>query len=258
MEWRENGSGEAVLLVHGFPFSAELWDDQLRDVPGGWRFIAPDLPGFGASRLDVAGPLTMDLLAQRLVMLIEELGLRRAVVCGLSMGGYVALAMWRRHPARVRALVLANTRATADTPAARAGRLEDADRVRREGTGALVEAMIPRLLSEAARRQKPELVERLRAIMRTASPEGVAAALEGMAQRPDSTPLLHTIEVPALVVAGSEDGIVPFADAQRLADGMPSASLCVIPGVGHVSNVEAPEEFNRELHAFLRGLSPRG
>ncbi|MBX6364070.1 MAG: alpha/beta fold hydrolase, partial [Gemmatimonadetes bacterium] len=215
MEWRESGRGEAVLLVHGFPLSSALWEEQLRAVPDGWRFIAPDLPGFGASRLDAAGPLTMDGLAYRLVTLLEELGLRRAVVCGLSMGGYIALALWRRHPARVRALVLANTRASADTPSARATRLEDAARVRREGTAALIESMIPRLLPEATRRQKPDLVERLRAMMRAASPEAVAAALEGMAERPDSTPMLHTIEVPALVVAGADDAIIPLADAQR-------------------------------------------
>lgn len=258
MEWRESGSGgDVVLFVHGFPFSGEIWDDQLADVPAGWRFLAPDLPGFGRSRLEGDAPLTMDALARELAAFLEERGVRRAVVCGLSMGGYVALALWRRHPGRVRALVLADTRAVADTPEARERRYADAATTRAGGTGPVVEDMLPKLLSDRTRERKPEVVRRLRAIMETASVEGVARALEGMAERPDSVPLLHTIDVPTLVVVGDEDRVTPPAESRRLADTIPDARLHLFPGVGHVSCMEAPSEFNAVLHAFLSGLSAR-
>ncbi len=254
MEWREAGSGPNVLLfVHGFPFSGAIWDDQLAAVPDGWRFVAPDLPGFGRTA-PIGGTLTMERLADELVVFLEQLGIRRAVVCGLSMGGYATLALWRRHPARVRALVLADTRAAPDTPQARAGRYENAARARSNGVRVVAEAMLPRLLARHTLESRPDIVARLVAIMEAASVEGMAGALEGMAERADSTPLLHTIEVPALVLVGENDELTPPAESESLAEHIPNALLRVIPGAGHVTCMEAPEVFNRELNAFLAGL----
>lgn len=254
MRWREAGSGDAVLFVHGFPFSSALWEAQLAAVPAGWRFLAPDLPGFGESApLDSA--LTMEILARELEVFLDELGVQRAVVCGLSMGGYVALALWRVHRERVRALVLADTRAGADTPEARHARYEDAALARSMGAAAIGERMLPRLLSPGTHQDHPDVVQRLRAITATASVEGVAGALEGMAERPDSTGLLGEIDAPTLVIAGEHDVIAPMAEAETLAAGIPGARLVTIPGAGHVTCMEAPGAFNAALVTFLGGLA---
>lgn len=255
MKWREAGSGPAtVLFVHGFPFSGAIWDDQLAAVPEGWHFLAPDLPGFGGTP-PVGGTLTMERTADELVVFLEERGIHRAVVCGLSMGGYATLALWRRHATRVRALVLADTRAVPDTPQARAGRYESAARARSNGVRVVAEAMLPGLLSARTRATRPDVVGRLVAIMEAASVEGVAGALEGMAERPDSTSLLDTIDVPTLVLVGDADTLTPPCEAELLAERIPAATLRVIPGAGHVTCMEEPETFNRELRAFLSGLT---
>ena len=254
MRWREGGSGAGVVLfVHGFPFSGAVWDDQLAAVPEGWRFLAPDLPGFGETP-PVGGTLTMDRIADELAGFLAERQVRRAVVCGLSMGGYASLALWRRHPARVRALVLADTRAAADTPQARAGRYESAARARSSGVRMVAEAMLPRLLSARTRATRPDVVERLVGIMEAASVEGVAGALEGMAERPDSVPVLPTIDVPTLVLVGEADELTPPAESELLAARIPNAVLRLIPGAAHVTCMEAPESFNADLQAFLGGL----
>ncbi len=254
MKWREAGEGQRVVLfVHGFPFSGAIWDDQLAAVPEGWRFLAPDLPGFGGTP-PLGGTLTMERIADQLVAFLDEQGIARAVVCGLSMGGYATLALWRRHPGRVRALVLADTRATPDTPQARAGRYETAARARESGVRVVRDAMLPRLLSPHTRDTRPDIVQRLVSIMESASVEGVAGALEGMAERPDSSPILDTIDVPTLVVVGEADELTPPADARQLAAGIPGAVLRTIPLAGHVTCMEAAEAFNEELRGFLAAL----
>ncbi len=257
MNWKEAGSGPgAVLFVHGFPFSGAIWDDQLAAVPEGWRFLAPDLPGFGGTP-PVGGTLTMERLADELVVFLDERGIHRAVVCGLSMGGYATLALWRRNAARVRALVLADTRAAPDTPQARAGRYESAARARSNGVRVVAEAMLPHLLSPHTRATRPDVVARLVGIMESASVEGVAEALEGMAERPDSLPMLHTIDVPTLVLVGEADELTPPAEAEVLAQHIPNATLRVVPGAGHVTCMEAPKAFNAALSGFLAGLRAR-
>ena len=252
MFWEEAGSGrDAVLFVHGFPLTGALWDDVLAEAASGWRYLAPDLPGFGRSPC-LGTPLTMDLLADLLATFLDEQGLERAVVCGLSMGGYIAFAMWRRHPERVRALVLTNTRAGPDTPDTRRGRYERAARVRAEGTHAVTEPMVPQLLSEATRRERPEIVARLRGMMNRVTVEGLAGALQGVAERPDSTPTLATITVPTLVLAGEADTISPPEEMRGLAGAIPGSVLRVLPGAGHLTPMEAPDSFNAALRAFLR------
>lgn len=259
MHWRESGSGAtgaAVLFVHGFPFHGGLWDEQLERLPERWWWIAPDLRGFGRSDAGMAGgPVTMDRLADDLVGLLDRLGIERATICGLSLGGYVAFALWRRHAHRVRSLVLCDTRPGADTEAGRRARVELALRIQREGASAAADAMLPGLISETTRRTRPEVEARLRSIIESNPPDGLVRALEAMADRPDSTELLPTITVPTLVVVGEADAVTPVAEAEAMAERVPDALLRVIPGAGHVSSIENPEAFGRELVQFLEATA---
>jgi pimeloyl-ACP methyl ester carboxylesterase len=246
-------SDSVLLLVHGFPFHSGMWRPQLDQPPPGWRVIAPDLPGFGGSPLSHE-TLTMDHAADALAGLLGSLGVRRAVVCGLSMGGYIALALFRRHPNLVRALVLSDTKAGADGEAARKGRHAAVQRVTVEGTAGFVDDMLSKLLSPHTRRGQPGVEDDLRAIMMAAPAESVAAALRGMAERPDSSAQLQAIMVPTQVIVGSDDEITPVAEAQFLARGIRGAILTVVPDAGHVPNLENPTSFNRTLHTFLGAL----
>jgi 3-oxoadipate enol-lactonase len=240
---------DVLLLVHGFPFNSAMWRPQLQEPPPGWRVIAPDLAGFGGN--PPTDQLSMDGAADDLAALLETLAVSNAVVCGLSMGGYIAFSMLRRHPALLRALVLCDTRAAADSEEARRGRLESAASVRRQGTAEFLQSMLPKLLSPVTRGRQPGVEEELRRIMEAAPAASVAAALEGLAGRPDSTPLLRSITVPTQIMVGSDDEITPVLDAQFMARGIPGAVLTVIPDAGHVSNLENPASFNRALQGFL-------
>lgn len=255
MHWRESGRGPAVLFIHGFPFHGGQWDEQIDRLPERWRWLAPDLRGFGKSQAGAGdGPLEMDLFADDLNEFLEKQGIERAVVCGLSMGGYIAFALWRWHPERVRALVLCNTRAGADTEEAKERRRALSERVEREGSVAAADALLPNLLSERTRREQPGLVERVRAMIERTPPRTIIQAHQGLAERPDSTDLLPTITVPTLLIAGSEDRLTPPADLEFLANTIPDARLRVIEGAGHLTNLEAPTDFNRELVHFLEAV----
>jgi 3-oxoadipate enol-lactonase len=259
MHWVEAGDADSgddvVLLVHGFPFNASMWQPQLDAPPPGWRMIAPDLRGFG--RNEPAGPdaLTMERHAEDLAALLRHLGLTRAVVCGLSMGGYIAFALWRHAPELVRAFVLSDTRPGADTEEARRGRVDSARAVSDDGPAALIDGMLPKLLSERTRADRPEVERGLRRMMASAPRPSLAAALLGMAGRPDSTDLLPDITVPTQVVVGADDPITPPEDARLMADRIPDARLHVIEGAAHVPNLEQPAEFNRVLAEFLETLA---
>jgi 3-oxoadipate enol-lactonase len=248
---REAGDGLPLLLVHGFPFHAGMWEAQLLGLSDEARVIAPDLRGFGMSDPGGVAPLAMEDHAADLAALLDELEIRQAVVCGLSMGGYVALAFWRLHRDRVRGLVLADTKAAPDTEEARRGRFDLAQRVQDAGTGVAVDALLPKLLSEQTLREQPAVEGRLRQIMEGTLADTVARALHGMAERPDATPLLGEIDVPTLVIAGEDDGLIPPTEARKLAEAIPGARLELIAGAGHVPPMEAPDEFNRIVREFL-------
>lgn len=255
VHWREGGRGEAVLFVHGFPFNGGQWEAQIERLPQRWRFLAPDLRGFGETeRGGGEGPLGMDLLADDLAAFLDSQEIERAVVCGLSMGGYIAFALWRWHRARVRALVLCDTRAGADTAEAKEKRRAMAERVRREGVGALAEAQLPLLLSAETRRERPEVVERVREMIESTPQETILRALVGLAERPDSTDLLPTITVPTLVVGGAEDVMTPPDELEALARSIPGAHLQLIEGAGHLPNLENPVAFDRVLVHFLEAI----
>ena len=243
------GTGMPVVFVHGFPHHRGLWAPQLDALARRTRCVALDLPGFGEStpRADAS----VDAFADDVVALLDHLGIERAVVAGLSMGGYVALALWRRHPARCHALVLADTKAAADDDAARAKRREMIAMARRGGSAAVAEAMLPGMVGKSTRERSPELVAHVDAMLRAASVEGIVGALEAMMTRPDATPTLPRIDVPTLVVVGEEDILTPPAVARVLADAVPGARLETIGSAGHVSNLERPAAFNYVLGEFL-------
>lgn len=249
----DEGRGPAVVLLHGFPFDRSMWRGQVESLSGSFRVIAPDLRGHGGTT-GGGGPSTMEEMAEDLAALLDELNVPRAVVCGLSMGGYVALALYRAHPERVRALVLADTRPQADSEEARRAREETARRALAEGMEPVADAMLAKLLSERARERAPQVVARLREMMTRTSPEGAAAALRGMALRRDQTDTLSKIDVPVLVIVGSEDAITPPSDAEVMRARIAGSRLVTIEGAGHVSNLERPREFDDALREFLEGL----
>ncbi len=253
LAYTDEGEGPVVLMLHGFPFDRSMWRGQVEKLSEDFRVIAPDLRGHGETP-PTREPSTMEELAEDLAALLDELNVPRAVVCGLSMGGYVALAFYRAHPSRVRALALADTRPNADTEDARRTREETARRALAEGMAPIADAMLPKLLSANTRENSPEVVERVRKMMLGVKPEGAAAALRGMAVRRDQTDLLSKIDAPTLVVVGSEDAVTPPSDAEAMHSRIEGSRLVVIEGAGHVSNVERPDEFDRALVEFLEGL----
>jgi 3-oxoadipate enol-lactonase len=254
LEWREAGSGDPIVFVHGFPFNSAMWGPQLAALPAGWRGIALDLRGFGASEEGTESVYEMQLFARDVAGVLDQLGLSSAVVCGLSMGGYIAFELWRLFPQKVRALVLADTRAGADSADARRARERLAARVEAEGAQPVIDAMLPKLVSPTTRYMQPGVVQAIRAMMQETPATTMARTLRGMAARPDSEPLLRTIEVPTLVVVGAEDAITGKGQSEFLARGIRGARIETIDDAGHVPPLERPDEFNRVLHAFLNRL----
>jgi 3-oxoadipate enol-lactonase len=247
------GDGATVLFLHAFPLALAMWDEQARRLEKTHRVVRFDARGFGASSPG-DGPLTMERIADDAVALLDHLGLASAVVCGLSMGGYAAFALVRRHPARLRGLVLADTRAGADTPAARASRAELAERVLREGAAAVAEAMVPKLLGATSLADRPDTVAEVRRMILGNPARGIANALAGLAGRADSATTLREVRVPTLVVCGEEDLLTPVSESEALAGGIAGARLVTIPKAGHLSSMENPEAFDAALLGFLSGM----
>ena len=251
------GAGVPVVLLHGFPHDRSLWAPQRNALVERARVVTPDLRGFGQTPLgrdEGDPPITIDRYADDAACLLDALHVERAVVGGISMGGYVALAFWRRHRARVRALVLANTRAAADDDAARARRRELIALARAEGSAAVAERVLVGMVGKSTRERSPALVEQVRRMLAAAPVEGSVGALEAMMARPDSTPTLATIDVPTLVVAGGEDVIAPEREMRAMHAAIPRSRFEVIAGAGHLSNLERPAAFNHVLSEFLASL----
>ncbi len=249
------GEGIPLLLIHGYPLGRWLWAPQVAGLSDMVRVIAPDLRGHGDSDA-LPGPYSMGLLADDLNALLGMLEINQpVVVCGLSMGGYVAFSFWRKYPNRVRALVLAATRAAADSDVARVGRDQAMQTASLQGVAAVASSMAPRLFAPATLQTRPDLVEKVQVLMEGTSLQGVLGDLQGMKERIDSTPDLPRIQVPTLVIYGAEDGIIPRPEVEAMAAGIPGARLAVIEGAGHLPNLEQPEVFNREVRNFLQGLA---
>lgn len=246
----EAGAGWVVVLLHAFPLSAAMWRPQLESVPDGFRFITPDFAGFGGSTPLDATP-TMDAYAEDVVALMDHLEIERATIGGLSMGGYVTFALFRKARERFLGLVLANTRPQADTPEGLDGRRKMRQLVADRGVGAVADQMLPKLLGETSRRERPELERDVRSLIDANSAGGVTAAIDAMMQRPDSTPLLAKIGRPALILAGEEDTLIPRADAEAMDTAIARSRLVVLERAGHLSNMETPDAFSAALADFL-------
>lgn len=236
-----------VVFLHAFPFNAALWSAERARLTD--RIVlAPHFPGFGG-RPTVGADL--DRFAAAIIEDMDAGRIDRAVVVGLSMGGYVAFRLHARWPERITALVLADTRAGADSREGAAKRTEQAERVRREGMEWFVDVQLPSLLGETTRQMHPEVTDRVRRMMLDADPEGVALALLAMRDRPDSIPDLARIDVPVLAIVGEEDTVTPAREARLIAEGVSDGRLEIIPGAGHLSNLENPKAFGEALDSFL-------
>ena len=247
MGWLEAGEGWPVILLHAFPQRAEMWRPQLERAPSGWRLIAPDLRGVGAGPPLDRG-LTMDEYAEDVSALMDALKIDRAAIGGLSMGGYITFALFRREPARFTAMILADTRPQADTPAGREGREQLRRRLTEQGARGVADQMLPKLLSAAA---DPETTAAARGAIESLSPPAIDAAILALMHRADSTPLLAKVNVPSLVIVGDADTVTPPSDAEAMHRAVARSTLVVIPGAGHLSNIEQPELFSRALADFL-------
>src|SRR5215203_2309200 len=250
MAYTDAGAGDPVVLIHGYPFNRSLWNEQVAALSSTYRVITPDLRGFGETDPS-EGPATMNLMAQDIALLLDHLEIPQAVIGGLSMGGYVALAFYKQFRSRVRALVLADTRAQADTEEAKQTRAQQAEKALSEGMAGLVDAMLPKLLAPETVSKRPEIVKFVRDMMLQTKPEGAAAALRGMAEREDQTELLPKISVPTLILVGAEDALTPVADSEKMQHAIDNSRLVVLDHAGHVSNLERTQQFNDELLHFL-------
>lgn len=276
----DRGAGVPLLLVHGFPIDHSMWAGQINGLgrqsgdtlvgeafwPGmpatasgqaarpAIRVIAPDLRGFGRSPA-TDDKVTMEQFADDLAGLLDVLAIREPVVlCGLSMGGYIAFQFWRRHASRLRGLILCDTRAAADSPEVAANRLVMADRVLREGVAPLADGMLPRLFAKNTQQNYPGLIEGLRTVMLANKPRGVAAASRGMAERPDMTSQLGEIRCPTLILVGENDVSSPPAEMRGIAQAIPGAKFIEIPDGGHMAPLENPAAVNAAIAHFVATL----
>ena len=259
LAYTDAGLGLPVVLLHGYPFNRTLWNEQVSALSNSYRVITPDLRGHGESDASPRGEsdaspgaATMNRMAQDVAALLDHLEISRAVVGGLSMGGYVARAFYKQFRSRVRALVLADTRAQADTEEGKVTRHQQAEKALAEGMAGIADSMLPKLLTPDTVSKRPEVVKRVRDMMLKTKPEGAAGALLGMAERDDQTSLLSQISCPALIMVGQEDQITPVKDSEKMHREIAGSRLVVIENAAHVSNVERTEQFNEELTRFLK------
>lgn len=243
-----------LVLLHAFPVGARMWEAQHALSASGWRVVMPQFRGFDCSTTDGAAATTLDDYAGDVADLLDTLGVRHAVIGGLSMGGYVAFALHRRHPELFRGLILADTRADADTPDARANRQRLIALAGTGGVAAIADEMVPKLLGASTHARHPEIESKLRALIAANQPPAVQAALHAMMTRDDSSGRLSAITVPTLVIVGTDDVLTPPAMSQAMADSIPQATLAVLADAGHLSNMEQPQAFNAEVLAFLEGI----
>ncbi len=255
LAYDDYGPGPVVVLLHGFPLNRKIWSAQETSVGSMYRVIAPDLRGHGESAVP-EGVYTMDTMADDVIELLDVLQMTGPVVLGgLSMGGYVALSLMARYPQRFRALMLIDTRATADTPEAARTREELARTVETtRSTKHVVDAMLPKLFSDETRMKRADLIPPVKAAMERNPPRGIAGALRGMAQRPDRTGLLASITVPTLVLVGAHDAITSVEESRTMAAALPNAQFVVIPGAGHLAPLENSEAANAAILGFLSKL----
>ncbi len=250
-----SGDGPSVVLLHPFPLNHNFWAAVAAQLSSRYRLIIPDLRAHGASELG-DGPATMQKLADDLSRICREEKPGKATFVGVSIGGYLLFEFWRRHREQVSALVLANTRAGAETLESRAARLQAADRVLREGTAGFIGEMLAKLLSPVTRTNRPDIVDAARKMMQAMSPEDVAGVQRGMAERPDSVTTLAAVDVPTLIIAGEDDSI-PRSEFELMRQKIMGSELRVISRAGHYAALEKPEEFGGLLRGFFDAVVSR-
>jgi len=241
-----------LVLLHAFPLDASMWHPQLAAFDG-WRVLAPNLSGFGGAEgeegwsIDFAATFVDEYLAAQTVT-------EPVVLCGLSMGGYIALSFARQFPEKLKGLILADTRAEADDAKAKEGRAAMIALATEKGSEAVAEMMLPKMLNETTRTTRLLVVEAVRSMIEQQPAASIVAAIEALRDRPDATPGLAAIAVPTLVIVGADDGVTPPALAKTLVDAIPGATLETIPDAGHLSNLEAPQAFNAAVVQFLESM----
>jgi pimeloyl-ACP methyl ester carboxylesterase len=246
---------DVLVLIHAFPLGAGMWEGQPRGLPSGWRLIAPDLRGFGGSTIGEPDDTpSIDDYAADVVDLLHELHVTSAVIGGCSMGGYVALAVVRRAPERVRALILIDSRAGADTSEGRANRRGMLALVDREGPSGVAREMMPKLLGRTTLNERPDVEPFVRRLVKQQSAAAVRGGIHRMMTRPDASAVLENLKAPLLVIVGEEDTLTPPEEARKMAALHPSAELVVLPRTGHLPSLEHPDAFNDTLRSFLWSL----
>jgi pimeloyl-ACP methyl ester carboxylesterase len=252
--YSDNGGGMSLVFLHAFPLNRTMWGPQEKQLSRRFRIVTVDLRGHGESD----APLwhySLEQYADDVNGLLDHLAIERAVLIGLSMGGYVNFAFYRKYARRVRALVLADTRAAADSAEARTGRFNLAQTAYRKGAEAVAETMLPKLLGATSIAKRPGIVRQVRHMIETCEVSGIVVDSVAMAERPDSMSLLALITCPTLVLVGEEDATTPPSEAGLMAQAIPGARLSIIPGAGHLSSLEQPDLFNREVEQFVEKLS---
>lgn len=259
VRYHDAGEGRALILIHAFPLSADQWLPQVHRVPPGWRLIAPDVRGFrgiGQAYQDVGlESATMASHAADVLSLMGHLDIDRAVVGGLSMGGYISLAVAKAASRRLDGLVLADTKAPADNEAGRAARDAMIALVTEQGPEAVADMMLPKLLGETSHRDQPDLADAVKTLILRNTPEAIASAVRAMKLREDARQWMPAVTCPTLVVCGAEDVLTPPAESEAMAAAVPGAELVILPGAGHLSNLEAPMAFTAALARFLSRIS---
>ncbi|MEE9204439.1 MAG: alpha/beta fold hydrolase [Nitrospirales bacterium] len=254
LAYTDEGKGTPVVFVHGFPLNRNMWAPQVQALSRQYRVITVDLRGHGESD----APLwrsTMEQFADDLTGVLDHLSIQQAVMAGLSMGGYILFAFYRKYANRVNALILSDTRAQPDTDEGRAGRFNMAQSAYTQGSGAIADVMLSKLLCPASLQTRPELVQQVRGMITAMTLGGIAGDLMGMADRPDSVPLLSMIACPTLIIVGELDPATPPSDARLMSEQIPGAQLKIIPGAAHLPNLEQPEAFNDAVRSFLASIA---
>ena len=247
------GTGPALFLLHPFPTNHRFWDAIAPALAERYRLIIPDLRGHGASAPG-SGPVIMEKHAADLEALCRANQTESAIFFGVSIGGYAIFELWRRSRERVRALILCDTRAQADTPEGKTTRLQAAADVETKGPNEYLDGMLLKLVGESTRRNRPDLVRAARAMMAEMTVAGIAGTLRGMAERPDSVATLSTIDVPTLILVGEEDTLTPPADAELMQRAIRGSKLARIPSAGHYAPFEQPEAVLKLVRPFLDSL----
>jgi pimeloyl-ACP methyl ester carboxylesterase len=252
LEYDDIGDGVPLLLIHGFLLDRTLWRPQIAGLTQIYRVIAPDLRGFGQSSDTHGETMTMEQYAADIKSVLDSANVKQAVIGGISMGGYIALAFYAQYADRVRGLILANTRAVPDSKEARQARLTNAQKVSDVGPSSLVETMAPQMLKSAP---NAEIEIAARSMMMRQRSPGIMSALRGMAARPDRTALLRFVTVPVLIVSGAQDALIPPSESEAMHALIPNSRLVIIKDAGHLSNLDEADAFNQEIREFYKQVA---